>query len=122
MDKELLKSNILNGETSEQFVSLLIWGLIGFLFSILIELGRHKDKIQKLGGFSLGYWLKDNIIRFILSILTIIIGSLFSNELIGKNMNNWSAFLTGLVTDKIIEALSKYKSIIIIKNGTKSTS
>lgn len=120
MNKELLKFNILNGEADEQFVSLLIWGLIGFLFSILIELSRHKEKIKKLGGFSFTYWLQDNIIRFILSILTIIIGSLFSNELIGKNMNNWSAFLTGLVTDKIIEALNKYKSIIIINNGNKS--
>lgn len=117
MNKDTLMYNILNGQSNEDFISLLFWGLIGFVFSVLIEMIRHKNKIKKTGGFSIIFWLKDNSNRIILSILAIIVGVLFSNDLIGKEISNWGAFLSGLVTDKIIEALTKYKSIIKISNG-----
>jgi hypothetical protein len=119
MDLTTITNHILNGQTSEQFVALLFWGLMGFFCSILIELLRHTKKIKTKGGFDFVFWFKDNSIRFILSVLTIIIGVLFTNDLIGKDIGNFSALLSGLVTDKIIEALTKFKSIINVY-GTKS--
>lgn len=120
MDKTNITNNVLNGQTPDQFVSLLIWGFVGFIFSIFLELLRHKKKIKTNGGFVLSFWLKDNIIRFILSIMAIVIGVLFTPDLIGKDISNFSALLAGLVTDKIIEALTKIKSIIKVY-GTKSS-
>jgi len=120
MDNAILTSNILNGQTKEQFIALLLWGFVGFIFSILIELLRHTKKIKTKGGFNFAFWLKDNTIRFILSVLAIVIGVLFTPDLIGKDIGNFSALLAGLVTDKIIEALTKFKSIINVY-GTKSS-
>ena len=107
-----LKTNILNGQTIESFISLLIWALIGLFFSLLLEGLRHKDKIKRNGGFSLSFWLKDNILRLFLSIISIIVGVSFGEDITGFSVGNKGAFFAGLVNDKIVEALIKFKNNI----------
>ena len=114
MDKTVLKNELMNGLDSEQFISLLIWGLLGLLLSTLLETIRHKDKIKTKGGFSFIFWLKDNIVRLTVSLIAVIIGVSFSKDLIGINVSNMGALSAGFCTDKIIEALIKFKSVIKI--------
>ena len=103
-------SNVLNGQTKEQYISLVIFAIIGLLISALVELIRARRKIVAKGGFSLSVWFSDNWQRSILSILIISVGVLFSPE-IGKffgldiNLSNKGALVTGFMTDKIVEAL-----------------
>lgn len=119
MNTDSLKYHLLNGQTNEQFISLLFWAYMGLILSLLIEVMRHKNKIGKVG-FSLKFWAKDNIVRMVVSNITIIIGISFTKELIGHEIGNWGSFLSGLATDKIIEALIKFQSVIVIKKSNLS--
>jgi hypothetical protein len=119
MNRDTLQSHILNGETSEQFTALLIWGLLGLILSTLLEMIRHKSKIKIKGGFNFIFWIKDNAIRLIVSLIAVIIGVSFSKDLIGIEVSNLGAISAGFCTDKIIEALIKFKSLTKISIWNK---
>lgn len=121
MDKTTVETNILNGQTPDQFVALLFWGLIGFICSILIERTISK-RIKTVPHLPFGEYVKENIARFLLSIMAILIGVLFTPDLLGRDISNFSALLVGLGTDKIIEILIKLKSLIGTKDGTDKSS
>lgn len=114
MNKDSLKIYFLNGESSEEFVATFIWALIGLLFSMFIEL-IASTKIKRTGGFVFGFWLKDNIIRMIVSLFAIFIGSAFGDMITGQ-IPNVAALLIGFFTDKSIEALIKFKKKVNLIN------
>lgn len=115
MNKDTLISNVLGGQSIEEFLSLLIWGLLGLIFSISIELVRHNKKIKRTGGFNITFYLKDNLARFISTILAMVVGIIFKDEFFGIS-DMKGAIIAGLVTDKIIEAISKFKDSINIQS------
>lgn len=112
MNKDSLQANFLNGQSSEEFTASLIWAGIGLLLSMMLELVAS-SKVKRTGGFSFGFWLKDNIIRIITSVFVIFVGSAFGDKITGE-IPNWGAFLIGFVTDKVIESLIKFKSKVDI--------
>lgn len=115
-----IQSNFLNGQNINDFIPLLIWGLIGLTLSIFVDILRNKEKIKRTGGFNLAYWIKDNSVRFIVSLITVLIGCIFSDDLLGIT-GNLGALMAGFITDKIIEMLVKFRNNVdLTKLFTKS--
>ncbi len=121
INKDSLVCHVLNGQTKEQYISLLIFGFLGLLVSILVELLRAKNKIKEKGGFSFAIWFTDNWARTLLSILVIVIGVLYAPDL-GKGfgldlqVGNKGALITGFMTDKLIEALISLQPQVVLSN------
>ena len=119
MDKTELLSTLLNGQTKEQYISFLIYGILGFIASILVQLIKSRKKIKEKGGFSFSYWFLDNWLRGVLSLLCIFIGVLYAPEIgnfVGMNLelSNKGALITGFFTDKIVEVLVTFDFIKFI--------
>lgn len=115
MNKDSVLKNLFNGQSMDVVIPLFIWGLIGLLFSAIVDLLRNHTKIERTGGFSWAFWLGDNSLRFILSLLAVFIGSVFNDKLLGIS-GNIGALLVGFCTDKLIEALVKFKDKINFDN------
>lgn len=110
IDKDTLVTNILNGQTKEQYTSLLIFAFIGLLISICAQLIRARKRIKTKGGFSLKVWINENYLRAIMSILVIIVGVLYSPEIGGYigvdlQVNNFGALITGAITDVLVDVI-----------------
>jgi len=113
MNKDTLMSSLLNGQSIEIFTASLIWGLIGLIISLLLEIIRGSESIKRKGGFRFITWLQNNFVRMLASIMLILVGSIFG-EMITGEIPIWASALIGFVTDKVIEALIKFKSKVDI--------
>lgn len=113
MDKTNLENYFLNGQPLEEVTASALWGLIGLLLSVLIEIIRGSQSIKIKGGFRFGTYLENNIVRIVASIIIVVIGSVFGRMITGE-IPVWACCLIGFVTDKVIEALIKFKPNIDI--------
>lgn len=109
MNTDSIQNNFFNGQDINVIVPFLIWGYIGLVLSVLVDIVRNKEKIKRTGGFNLGFWIQDNLVRVISSILIVLVGVLFSEDLLGIK-GNLGAFAAGFITDKVIEMLIKFRS------------
>lgn len=108
MDNNILIDILLNGQTKESFIALLIYGYFGLIISVLIELLMHSKKIKK-AGFSFKYFFKDNFLRLIISVLSVVAGATFTEDIIGVPVSIKGAFILGLASDKVIQWYLKFK-------------
>lgn len=113
MNKDTLISDFLNGQSTEEVTAAFVWGLIGLSFSIILELIRGSHNIKTNGGFKFTTWILDNTVRTVASIFLIAIGSVFG-EMITGEIPIWASCLVGFFTDKVIEAIIKFKSNVDI--------
>ncbi len=95
------------------------FGFVGLISSILVELIRHKNVVKSKGGFSIGYWFQDNFARVLLSIIIIIVGVLYSDDLVGVGVGNKGALVLGFCTDKIIETIISLKLTNVLSKLVK---
>lgn len=109
INKDSLCNAVFNGQSKETYISLLIYASIGLLMSVLVELIKGRKNIKEKGGFSILYWGENNWDRILLSILAIIVGVNFTEDLINIQVSNLGALTMGFVTDKIVEALITFK-------------
>lgn len=109
MDKGQLAHLLIGEQSSEAFLAALIFGLIGLLASLFVQLIKSHRKIADTGGFSLIRWLQDNYARIILSFLIILVGAA-KGELVSQHFGDWGCLGLGFMTDKAIEALLKIKT------------
>ncbi len=109
MNKDSIQNNFLNGQNINDFIPLLMWGLIGLVLSIFVDILRNKEKIKRTGGFNFPFWFRDNAVRTVISLITVLIGCIFSEDLLGIT-GNLGALMAGFITDKIIEMLIKFRS------------
>lgn len=114
MNKDSLQVYLLNGISIESFYASFVWGIIGFIASMILEL-IASSKIKKTGGFSFNFWIKDNFFRVIVSFIIILIGSTFGTQITGQ-LQNWSSLIIGFITDKLIEGLIKFKKKIDVES------
>ncbi len=112
MDTSIIVGKLLNGHTTEDFIVYLIFGFVGLVLSLIVEIIRSKNKIKARGGFSFAFWITDNykVLRVFLSVVSVILGVLFSEQLLGFSINNWGAIIAGFSTDKIVETLFSLKT------------
>ena len=109
INSDSLVYSILSGQTKEQYLGLILFGFLGLIASVLVELIRHKSNIKITGGFNLGYWFTDNFARLLLSILIVFVGVLYTQDLVGIEIGNKGALVMGFCTDKIIETIVSLK-------------
>ena len=95
-----------DGITFEMFIVFLLFGLVGTITSVLLDVYSSGTSMKK---FSLKYWWSGNKVRALLSLLILVVGIIFSEQLLSIKMSNWASFLVGLTSDKIIENLLQRK-------------
>jgi cellulose synthase/poly-beta-1,6-N-acetylglucosamine synthase-like glycosyltransferase len=107
--KEEILNNLLGDMTWGFLVSFYIFALFGVIFSMLAHLGTKVKKTKvKL---SFGYWLRDNIVRFLSSVMAIFFVARFAPEFsLPFAVNMAGALKLGLVLDQVI---------IFFRNKTK---
>lgn len=111
MNRDTLTHNFLNGQSVEDLLPLLAWGLIGMILSVLLDLIRNKDKIKRTGGFNFSFWFRDNVVRMIISLFIVFIGSVFTEELF-QIQGGLGGLAAGFISDKVVEALIKFKNTV----------
>lgn len=112
--KTQIVENVLQGKSSVEYITLIIFALIGLVISAIIEVIRARKKIKAKGGFSLKVWVLDNWLRVFLSFMIISVGVLFTDDIgnylgINIGVGQKGALVMGFMTDKIIEALMTVK-------------
>jgi len=106
-----ISSYFLNGIEFNFFIALFIFALLGALINLLFNiLDRNKASQRTPEEFSILFLLKDNIIRFTLSILMIYFGIIFSEYLLGTTITIQIATCIGFSLDSIAEIIkNKFK-------------
>lgn len=110
---------LLGGLDVEFVVSFYIFSLIGMLLSLLVHYESKKKKDKKAGNkreFSFGYWLKDNGVRVLTTIL-VVFACMRLPEKFGWSgeIDMGFAFMVGLTMDVIIILLRKKSKISLFK-------
>lgn len=84
----------------------LSWAVLGFIASLSIGVSRrNKGNISTPRDFSWSFFLKDNILRFLGTILILFIGVVFHQELKGEPINSFKALVLGLGVDQVVAIL-----------------
>jgi len=104
MTEEASFTELILGEgiTLDMFLVYFVFGLIGLISSVAFDIYSSGTSGNKLSG---KIWWNDNKWRLLLSVLTVIIAILFSEQLMSITMSNWAGFLAGFTADKLIESL-----------------
>jgi len=92
------------GVTWVMFGSFLIMGTFGLFCSVMFDV--YSSGIQHHEFDVKTFWQRNDI-RIYLSFLAVMVGVLFSEQLLGSSLNTWTAFLSGFMSDKLIENLLK---------------
>lgn len=97
-------SELILGEniTWSMFTVFLLFGLLGLVTSVAIDI--YSSGIAGKD-FSFSIFWQDNKWRLLLSLLVIVIAIIFSEQLLEMQMGNWSSFIAGFASDKVIENL-----------------
>jgi hypothetical protein len=99
------------------FLSSLLFGFIGILIMVLIDLsGRNPNTNYSPVKFSWVYFLKDNVIRFILNVILVLVTIRFLPELLSKPINQFSALLVGIGADKLAAMVKRKKEDFLGKD------
>lgn len=96
---------ILGGVTLEFLISFYIFSLLGVFLSMLFHYGSKKTGKKKPVNhkFSLSYWLKDNLVRLLTSVICIFILVRFYDQIpIEYELNMFLGILTGTGLDQVI--------------------
>lgn len=115
---DLTFTQLVIGETNSplMFFVFVCFGFAGLILSLCFDIYSSGTNIKT---FSFKYWIKSNVWRILLSAMVIIVAILFSEQLVGMSMSNWSSFIAGFTADKIIENLMQRKRRIK-QNNTKT--
>lgn len=105
MDTLSFGNKLLNGISPTDFLVYFIFATLGIIvFIVLQQVQRKKEKSEKTAS-GIGDWIKKNKARVLLTFLAVIIGILFTEDVLGIKLNNWGAMSVGLSTDVIIEKI-----------------
>lgn len=120
MDKQEILKYIFGDVTVDFLIAFYFFSLIGVFLSMLFHYGKKQSKdfkAKKITGFSLGYWLKDNIVRLLTSIICIFILVRFYDQIpIHYELNMFLGLLTGLSLDQLIVYIRNKTSINIFQS------
>jgi hypothetical protein len=108
---ESVLSYFLNGIDTNYFIALFIFGLLGALLNLLFNISdRDKESQRTPEKFSLLFLIKDNIVRFSITILLIYFGIIFSEYLFGVVITIQLAVCLGFSLDSVSELVkNKFK-------------
>lgn len=100
--KEISEIILGEGVSWMMFFAYIMVGVFGLTCSVLFDIYSSGIAANE---FKFKKFIYENEIRILLSILAVIVGVLFHEQLLGSELNTWTAFLSGFMSDKIIENL-----------------
>lgn len=104
-------SYFLNGLELNYFIALFLFALLGALLNLLFDISeRDKSSTRTPESFNFKFMLKDNIVRFAISVLLIYFGIIFSEAIFGVAITIQLAVCLGFSLDAVA---------VIIKNKFK---
>lgn len=91
------------------FIVSILFALIGLVISLGIGI-KNRDKGSRATprAFSWIFFLKDNALRFITTILILFTAVRFHQELVGQAIDSWKALLLGLCFDQAVVTLKNF--------------
>jgi hypothetical protein len=101
--------SLIIGMTAFQMLYFLSFAAFGQFFSIALQQVKYAPRIKAYGGFSILIWINENFWRVIVTLCAMIAGVLFTPQLTGQELTEWTAFLSGFATDKVIDSLLNRK-------------
>jgi len=113
---DVLWDMLTGGYTKWEMIGYAIFILMGmFLFSYLEVENRDRESKNTPKKFSWKFWIYDNIRRYIASILLVYILFRFSHEMMGRELDEFTALMMGFTADGIVGM--KKKSINALKQN-----
>ena len=110
-------SIILDGMQPVYFWVYYFFAFLGLVTYLIIDLwNRNVASERSPVQFSWSFWIKDNYLRIILTLLIVPIAIIMFQEMMGTGITYLGAFILGLATDALISTFKKLKDRIPI-NG-----
>jgi hypothetical protein len=101
-----MKKLLLADLTTEYFLAMLLFALLGVIISLLIHsTNRSPGSKRSPYRFTFSFLFRDNGQRLILNTLLILVTLRFSQELLGVTIKPFVALLIGVSFDKLSEFL-----------------
>lgn len=92
-----------------EFFIYFFWACLGQLYCISSEQVKHAPRIAAYGGFSFKIWLKENWARSVSTAIVMVIGVLFAEPVLNMELNELTAFLSGVFADVTADAITNRK-------------
>lgn len=110
--QEFLKS-VLGDYTLGSWLAYMFFAIIGTVIYSWNEVSQREVPSKKTPRkFSIGFFLRDNIKRFIFTVLLIYIQFRFFEQITGSEMSEYAAFLIGFTSDGL-SGMSKKNSKVL---------
>lgn len=109
---ETLIKNILGNMSSINFITYMLFALLGMFINVISDITRRKPKsVASPTKFSISYWLKDNFTKMSTSILMMPLMIILFQQVTGSEISNLLALGIGFSSDHLCEIL-KRKNIL----------
>lgn len=110
---------LLNGLTMIEFLVYMTFGIFGVMVNVLSDIVRRNVGSAKSPvKFSRAWWVKDNKIRMMISLILLPIAIICYGEFFSMDMTNAAAFFLGFSCDHLLEILKRKN---MITNAYKNT-
>jgi len=118
---EELKQMLLADYSIAQFLGYLFFMLLGVAYYSFLEIrNRNVDSKETPQKFSWKFWYRDNLKRYIGTLITIYVLFRFFPELTGNSLDEFTAFLLGFSGDGVV-GLNKKSTKLLKQKRTKIT-
>jgi hypothetical protein len=85
------------------------YALLGLTLSVLLDIYRSGISVDK---FSWKKWISENFFRILISLICLVAGLLFSEDIFGLKINALTAFWGGVGNDNLINTFIRRKENI----------
>jgi len=108
--KEFIQQFLGTTEVIPLGVSFL-WAIVGLIISLGIGVNRrNKGSYATPLAFSWQFFLKDNALRMLTSVLILFAGIIFYQDMNGESINSFKALTFGLCFDQIIAVFKNFST------------
>lgn len=94
-------TSVLGNYTLGSWFAYMFFAIVGTILFTSGEVGHHVIHKGRRKKFKFGLFLRDNVKRFLITVLLIYIQFRFYEQISGSEMSEYSAFLIGFTSDGI---------------------
>lgn len=106
---------LIAGIAAGTFFYFMFWGWLGQVAMMLVQFKKYFQRIKSEAGVSPAYWLKDNVLRIIISFviaallspIAVLVALKVPEGLSG--LMEWTCIGTGALIDKTVESFTNKK-------------
>lgn len=107
-EKSVFINNMTGGISLGNFFSYMLLALVGALIVLLWNTSK-RDPLDKRTPlcFSISFFIRDNLVRLVLSFLLVWVTIIFSEQMLGVKVNAWIALGIGAGHDQLAKLILK---------------